>query len=202
MEVERDRGAAQGTVETEPGWRSRQARAVGAEPEWADWRRSAGGGRSFPLLGIFLVLIGVALVIQQFQPAISLTSLVVLALGVAFGAVWLLGGVRGAFVPAAFLLALALARLVVELRLVNGEGWTALFLGFGLLAIWGVGRWQRAKRGWALWLGVILVLIGLAQISLRAAGFRELGLIWPALIIVIGGTLLVRSRMSAVRPPA
>lgn len=175
---------------------------MGAEPEWADWRRSPEGGRSFPLLGIFLVLIGVALLIQHFQPAISLTSLVVLALGLALGAVWLLGGVRGAFVPAAFLLALALARLVVELRLVNGEGWTALFLGFGLLAIWGVSRWQRAKRSWALWLGLILVLIGLAQISLRAAGFRELGLIWPALIILIGGALLLRSRMSGVRPPA
>ncbi|MBA3308261.1 MAG: hypothetical protein H0T04_06205 [Chloroflexi bacterium] len=200
--MDRDRGAAQGTVETEPGWRSRQARAVGAEPGWADWRRSAGGGRSFPLLGIFLVLIGVALLIQQFQPGISLTSLLVLALGLALGAVWLLGGVRGAFVPAAFLLALALARLVVELRLVSGEGWTALFLGLGLLAIWGVGRWQRARRPWALWLGVIVVLIGLAQISLQAAGFRELGLIWPALIILIGGTLLVRSRMSGVRTPA
>ncbi len=175
---------------------------MGGEPEWADWRRSPGGGRSLPLLGIFLVVIGLALLIQQFQLGISLTSLVVLALGIAFGAVWLLGGVRGAFVPAAFLVALALARLVVELRVVSGEGWTALFVGFGLLAIWGVGRWQRAKREWALWLGVILVLIGLAQVSLRAAGFREFGLIWPALIILIGGALLLRSRLSGARPPA
>ncbi len=200
--MEPEEGVARGTIETEPGLRSRTARVGGPEPEWADWRASAGTFRAFPVLGIGLVLIGVALLIQQFQPTISLTSLLVLALGIAFGAVWLLGGVRGAFVPAAFLLALALARLVVELGVVRGEGWTAMFLGFGLLAISAVGRWQRAKRDWALWLGVILVLIGLAQISLRAVGFRELGLIWPALIILVGGVLLLRSRMRGADPPA
>jgi hypothetical protein len=109
---------------------------------------------------------------------------------------------RGAFVPAALLLALALARLVVELGIVAGDGWTALFLGLGLGAIWAVGRWQRAKREWALWLGVILVSIGLAQIALREVGFQDFGLLWPALIIVIGGALLLRSRMSGARPPA
>lgn len=203
-----------GTIETEPGWRSRQARAVGDEPEWATWRwfgggerstsggerSGSGGGRSFSLLGVFLVLVGVGLLIQLVQPAISLTSLILLALGVAFGAVWLIGGVRGAFVPAAFLVALALARLVVELGLATGDGWTALFLGIGLSAVWAVGRWQGARRDWALWLGMILVLIGLAQISLRVAGSQEFGLLWPALIILIGGALLLRSRASGALP--
>lgn len=197
---------ARGTIETEPGWRSRQARAVGSEPEWAAWRWFGGGGESgggrgsFSLLGVFLVLIGVGLVIQLVQPAISLTSLILLALGVAFGAVWLIGGVRGAFVPAAFLMALASARLVVELGMVTGDGWTALFLGLGLLTVWAVGRGQGARRDWALWLGLILLLIGLAQISLRVAGLQEFGLLWPALIILIGGALLLRSRASGVRP--
>ncbi len=195
-----DKGTARGTIETEPGGRSRHARAVGSGPEWAAWRWSGGGGRSFSLLGISLVLIGIALLIRFVQPAISLTSLLLLALGVGFGAVWLIGGVRAAFVPAALFLALALARLVVELDIVTGDGWTALFLGLALVATWGVGRWQRAKREWALWLGVILSLIGLAQISLRVAGFRDFGLLWPALIILIGGALLVRDRMRGALP--
>jgi len=190
-------GTARGTVETEPGWRSRQARVVGGEPEWGKWGWSRGGGRSFSLLGVLLVLLGIGLLIRFVQPAISLTSLTLLVLGIASGAVWLLGGVRGAFVPAALLLSLALARLVVELGVVSGGGWTALFLGLGLASIWAVGRWQRTKREWALWLGLILVLIGLAQLAVGAVGFQDLGLLWPALIIVIGGALLLRSRFSA-----
>jgi len=193
-------GTAQGTVETEPGWRSRQARVVGGQPEGTAWGWFGGGGRSFSVLGVLLVLLGIGLLIRFVQPAISLTSLILLALGIASGAVWLLGGVRGAFVPAALLLALALARLVVELGIVAGDGWTALFLGLGLLAIWAVGRWQGAKREWALWLGAILFLVALAQMSLRAVGFRDLGLLWPALIILIGGALLVRSRTRGARP--
>ncbi len=175
---------------------------VGGQPEGTAWGWFGGGGRSFSVLGVLLVLLGIGLLIRFVQPAISLTSLILLALGIASGAVWLLGGVRGAFVPAALLLALASARLVVELGIVAGDGWTALFLGLGLGAIWVVGRWQRAKREWALWLGVILVSIGLAQIALREVGFQDFGLLWPALIIVIGGALLLRSRMSAARPPA
>lgn len=192
--MDRDSDTARGTVETEPGWRSRNARAVGREPDWVAWRWFSGGGRSAWLVGVLLVLLGLGLLIQQIQPAVSLSSLLLLALGIALGGVWLVGGVRGAFVPAALLLSLALARLVVELSIVSGGGWTALFLGLGLGAIWAVGRWQRANREWALWLGVILVLIGLAQIAVRAVGFQDLGLLWPALIILVGGALLLRSR--------
>lgn len=185
---------ARGTVETGPGWRSRQARAVGGQPEWAAGRWFGDAGRPAWLLGLFLVLIGLGLLIQRFQPAISLSSLLLLALGLALGSVWLVGGVRGAFIPAALLLALALARLAVELDAVAGDGWTVLFVGVALSAAWLVGRWQGARRDWALWLGAILVLVGLAQVSLRAAGFQDLGLVWPALIIAIGGLLLLRSR--------
>lgn len=192
-------GTARGTVETERGWRSRQARAVGGQPESAAWPGLGGGGRSFSMLGLFLVLIGLGLVVRFVQPAISLTSLVLLALGVAFGAVWLLSGVKAAFIPAALLVALALSRLVVELGVLTSEGLTSLFLGVALVAIWAVGRWQRARRDWALWLGVILVLVGLAQISLSVAGFQDLGLVWPALIILIGGVLLLRSRTGGAR---
>ncbi|MDQ3448916.1 MAG: hypothetical protein M3432_07045 [Chloroflexota bacterium] len=193
-------GPARGTVETGPGWRSRQARAVGGQPEWAAWRWFSGRGRSVAVLGVFVGLVALGLLVQRILPGISLTSLLVLALGVAFGGVWLIGGVRGAFVPAIVLVALALARLVVELGVAAGDGWTGVFVGLGLLAAWMVGHWQGVRREWALWLGLILILIGLAQISLRAVGFRDLGLLWPALIVLIGGALLIRSRSRAVRP--
>lgn len=188
-----------GTVETEPGWRSWRARSVGGAagdgPEWAAWSW-ARGGRPFPWLGVFVVLIGVALLIQQLQPAISLSSLLLVALGAAFGAAWILGRVRGAFVPAAVLVSLAAARLAGELGYLVGNGWTSLFLGIAFGLIWLVGRVQGVRRDWALWVGVILGLIGLVQISGRIPALSDLALLWPLVIIALGGALLLRSRLA------
>ncbi len=187
------RQPATGPVETEPGWRSWGARPVGDPPGWAA-RGWSGGGRQVPWLGVFLVLIGVALFVQAIQPQISFTSMLLVALGIAFGAAWLVGGFRAAFVPAVVLLAIAAARLVGELGYLTGSGWTPLFLGAAFLLAWVVGRVQRVRRDWALWVGAILLLIGLAQVSDRIPGLPNLGLLWPLVIIAVGGLLLVRAR--------
>lgn len=192
------RKTGEGNVETEPGWRSRRARPVGDGPEWAAWTWS-GGNRRFSWLGVFLVLVGGWLLIQAVQPRISLTSLLLVALGVAFGAAWLVGGVRGAFVPAAVLLGLAASRLGGELGALVGDGYTALFLGAALVLAWIVGRAQQVRRDWALWLGAILLLIGFAQASDRIPGLPDLGLLGPAVIILAGGALLLRSRLRSAQ---
>lgn len=187
-------GARQGTVETEPGWRARTARQVGDAPEWAAWSW-AGGARRFSWLGVFLVLVGAWLLIQAVQPRISLTSLLLVALGLAFAAAWFMGGVRGAFVPASVLIALGAARLGSELGWLVGDGYTALALGGALVLAWLVGRAQGVRRDWALWIGVILLAIGFAQASDRIPGIPDLGLVGPAVIIVLGGVLLLRARL-------
>ena len=176
------------------------ARPVGRGPEWAAWGWS-GGGRPFSWLGVLLVLVGAALLVQQFQPAIGFTSLLLLALGLAFGAAWLIGGARWALVPGAVLLALAFARLGGELGYLEGDGWSALLVGVALLAVWVIGMIWGAPRSWALWVGAILALIGLAQVSDRIAGLPELGWLWPAAIIAIGAALLVRARLRVSGPP-
>lgn len=196
---------ATGTVETAPGWRSWRARPVGGSTrggtpqgaEWAAWGWS-GGGRSFPWVGIFVVLLGLALLIQQLRPGISLTSLVLLALGIGFGTAWVVGRLRGAFVPAAVLVALAAARLGGELGYLAGSGWTALFLGVAFGLIWAVGRLQGARRDWSLWVGAVLAVIGLVQASGRIPGLPELGLLWPLVIIAVGGVMLLRARMTGL----
>ena len=166
-------------------------------PEWAAWSWTSGGGRrGVSWLGILLVLLGVALFIKQVNPAISFTSLFLLALGLAFGAAWIVGGWRGATVPAAILLALAAARLGGELQLLTGDGWTPLFLGTGLLIAWAVGLMQGVRREWALWIGLVLALYGLAQVWAFVPGLPNLGWIWPIALIVLGIILLLRRRMA------
>ncbi len=141
-----------------------------------------------------MVLLGVALLIQQLRPGISLTSLVLLALGIGFGAAWVVARVRGAFIPAAVLVALAAARLGGELGYLTGPGWTALFLGVAFGLIWAVGRLQGVRRDWSVWVGGILAVVGLVQVSGRVAGLPDLGLLWTMVIIVVGGVLLLRAR--------
>jgi hypothetical protein len=68
-------------------------------------------------------------------------------------------------------------------------------VGVALLAAWAIGEVRRARRGWALWVGAILALIGLAQVSGSIPGLPDLGWLWPAAIIVIGAALLLRARM-------
>lgn len=189
--------ALSGPVESGSWW-SWTARPVAGEqgPEWSAWTWTSGGRRGVSWLGVLLVLLGVALLIQQVNPAISFTSLFLLALGLAFGAAWIFGGLRGATVPALVLLALALARLVTELGYVTGDGWTPLFLGVALLIAWLAGLIQHARREWALWLGLILGVYGLAQVWSVIPGLPDLSLLWPVALIVLGLVLLLRRRFA------
>ncbi len=150
-------------------------------------------------MGVFLILIGIALLIQRAQPAISFSTLILLALGLAFGAAWLVGRSRGALIPAAVLLGLGGAGLARELEYVSGSGWNELFLGGALLVAWALGYLQHIRREWTLWVGGILVLIGFAQTSDRIAGLPDLEWLWPAAIIVVGVILLARSRTGSPR---
>src|SRR4029077_78740 len=64
-------------------WQTWSAKPVTGEqgPEWTAWHWAASGDgrRGISWLGVLLVLLGVALFIQQVNPAISFTSLFLLA---------------------------------------------------------------------------------------------------------------------------
>lgn len=164
------------------------------EPDWGSWGWT-GGGRRFPLLGVVLVLLGAGLLIRQLDPRIGWSTLVFLALALAFSGAWLLGRSRFAVVPAFFFFALGVPALLQDLGVVVGEGWTTLSLGVALLVAWGFGRLRGRTHGWALWLGGLLTIVGLAQVSYRLAGLPAIGALWPVIIIVAGLLIIFRDRL-------
>jgi hypothetical protein len=173
-------------------------------PEWTVWswaggRRDGRGGVSW--LGVLLVLLGVAFLINQVNREISFTSMFLMALGLAFAAAWIVGGWRSATVPALVLLALGISRLAFDLDLVVGSGWTPLALGIAFLIAWAVSPFQRKRRDWALWVGLILGIYGFAQVSsVLVPGVPDLPWLWPVVLIVIGVLLLFRRRMDERGP--
>ena len=168
----------------------RQERAEWAQPSWTTSR-----GRSFPWLGILLVLVGVGLLIQAAVPTYVTTGTVLLfALGIALVAGWLFGGSWIAAIPGLLLLALGVARLVAELNIYNGPGTTSLSLALAFVLIWVIGLARDRQSRWPLVAAAILGLIGLIQLSGYLSNIPELGVIWPVVIIGVGVVLLVVSR--------
>jgi hypothetical protein len=196
-----DRPTTQGVPDTEyyppdgSDWRARY-RTDQSVPEWRAWTWTSTGRRT-PLLGILLVVVGIGLVLELFIPELSILSLAILAAGAAFGFAWLARGIVGATVPALVLCAWALARLGAELGLLAGEGWTLLFVGLAFLAGWGLGRVQEAPRQWALWVGGVLALIGLADASDALHLGFDLGIVVPLVLIGVGVYLIAGRRLDA-----
>lgn len=176
-------------------WRS--AEQTGG-PEWAAWHW-ASGRRRFPWAGILLVLLGGALLLQQLVPGLQFGTIILLGLGLAFLAAWLAGRSRVAATPGFIFLGLGIGPLLRDLGYIQGGGWTSLILGIALLALWAVGEIMRQRHGWALWVGGILALIGLAQVSDRIPGFPDVAALWPVLLIAIGLVVIFGGRFGQDR---
>jgi hypothetical protein len=154
-------------------------------------------GRSFPWFAILLLVLGAGLLIELLIPDLSFGSLIILAAGVAFGAAWLVGHVVGATMPALVLTAWGLAGIGTDLGILTGDGWTTLLIGLAFLAGWGLGRVQHARREWALILGAILGIIGLADVSDTLGIDLDIVVVIPLAMIGIGVYLILRDRLPA-----
>jgi hypothetical protein len=162
------------------------------------WQWSS-SGRNFPWLGILLVLIGIALLVQYLLPTVSVGTLVLLAIALAFLAGWLFGGSRIAVVPGLLVLALGVAELIEDLAVLGpaGEdvpGLASSALAIAFVVIWLIGQTRGRRSAWPLWGAAIFGLIGFVQLSGRLVGIPELGALWPVLIIVVGIALLLGAR--------
>ncbi len=169
--------------------------------EAAGWQWSS-RGRNFPWLGVLLVLVGIALLVQYLFPTVSVGTLVLLAVALAFLSGWLFGGSWIAMVPGLLVLALGVTELIEDLALfgpagddVPGLASSALAIAF--IVIWLVGQSRGRRSAWPLWGAAIFGLIGFVQLSGRLAGIPELGALWPVLIIVVGIALLLGARRNA-----
>ena len=185
-----------------PGWSD-----PGAGRDSSGWSWDGRGrGRGIPWLGVLLVLVGIALLVQYFVPGLSAGTLVLLAIAVAFLAGWLIGGAWAAMVPALLVLALGVAELIEDLALFGppGEdvpGLASSALAIALVAIWLISAARGRRSMWPLWGAAIFGLIGLAQLSGRLVGIPSLSGLWPVLIILVGVLLLLNARRER-RPPA
>jgi len=142
-------------------------------------------------------VLGGALLLELFIPGLSFASLILLAIGLAFAAAWWLGRIIGATMPALIFTAWGLAEIGTDLDVLSGDGWTSLFLGVALLIGWGLGRYQHARRDWALVVGIVFLAIGLADVSDALALQLDMFVIVPLAMIAIGLFLIARDRMAA-----
>ncbi len=168
------------------------------EPDWtgATWPTSR--GRPFPWLGVLLVLVGIALLVQTVMPPNTLSAGTVLlyALGGALVVGWVFGGSWLAAIPGLLLLALGVARTIGELHIYEGNGTTALSLAIAFVFIWLIGLTRQRKSRWPLVAAAVLAVVGLIQVSGQLANLPELSFIWPVVIIVVGVLLLISGRRS------
>lgn len=171
----------------------------------ADWtgQTSTHRGGNFPWLGILLVLVGIALLIQAALPpdTISAGTVLLFAIGAALIAGWLFGGSWFAAIPGLLLLALGVSALIGELGIYTGvdgkgagPGTTALSLAVAFVLIWVIGLARARRSRWPLVAAAILGLIGIVQISGNLTNIPELSVVWPVVIIVVGVLLLISAR--------
>lgn len=155
-----------------------------------------GQRRGFPWLGLFLIALGAALVVEQADVGVTTGHSLALFAGLVFWAAFVFSWAGWAGVPAAVLTGWGLARSLQDLGYVGGDGWVALLIGAGFLAVYLGGLARRALwHGWTLWVGLALVLLGAAQIALREVpGFPRLdAYVVPLLLVVVGAILVLRA---------
>jgi hypothetical protein len=150
-------------------------------------------GQSFPWFAVLLLVLGIGLLIELLIPDLSFGSLLLLAAGVAFAAGWLYWGVVGATLPALILIAWGLASIGRDFEVLTGDGWNTLLIGIAFLVGWALGPSQRARRDWALIIGLVLGLIGLADVSDTLPFDISIAVVIPLAMIAIGGYMVWKS---------
>jgi hypothetical protein len=157
--------------------------------EWNDIGGPRGSSR-LPWFGIFLVVFGGLLLLKLVFPALAtMGSLLLLAAGIAFLVSWLVNRGVGSLYLGAIITALAMPDLLAAAGIVSGDGVGTVCMGIAFIFIGIVRASSRGGLGWQIGLGVILLLIGMSAMTLP--GFSDL--VWPIVLLVIGGLLLVRA---------
>jgi hypothetical protein len=153
--------------------------------EWGpDDRRRPG----LPWIGIFLLVFGGLLLVQQVYPEFeSLGSVLVLAIGLAFLVKWAIDRGTGSLYAGAIITALAVPGLLNAAG-IQANGLGTFSFGIAFLFIAAVRGASGGGWGWQLWFGGLLALVGGVNISSPAAG----GLVVPVLLVALGAALLLR----------
>jgi hypothetical protein len=130
--------------------------------EWTDTEPR----RGLPWIGIFLVVFGVLLLLEQYFPALETAgSFFFLAIGIAFLVSWAVNRGMPSLYIGSIVTALALPDLIEATGLVSGTGLGTLCLGIAFLFIAAVRIAQGAGFGWQAVVGLVLAAIGGSQLA-------------------------------------
>jgi hypothetical protein len=141
-----------------------------------------------PWIGIFLLVFGVLLLIQQAFPQLKAAgSLVVLAIGLAFLVRWAVERGAGSLYAGAIITALAVPGLLNAAG-VQADGLGTFSFGVAFLFIAAVRAASGGGVGWQLWFGGFLALLGAVSIAGTSLG----PYIVPVVLVAIGATLILR----------
>ncbi len=155
------------------------------------WGRDEDRRPGLPWIGIFLVVFGGLLIVQNALPDYrNLGNTAVLAAGLAFLLVWLVRRGTAALYLGAFLTAASLPGTLRGLGLDIGAGWGTLFFGLALLFIAAVRATRNGGWGWQAIGGAALVLLASSEIAVPDIS----SLVIPALLVVLGLILVLRGR--------
>lgn len=179
-----------------PASGGRMPGAGGARVYHWEWGPDDARRPGLPWVGIFLLVFGGLLLVQQVYPEFkSLGSVLVLAIGLAFLVKWAIDRGSGSLYAGAIISALAAPGLLNAAG-VEANGLGTFSLGLAFLFIAAVRGATGGGSGWQLWFGGLLALVGGVSISSPAAG----GLIVPALLVALGVALLLRGLGRGTRP--
>ena len=157
--------------------------------DWGPGRWGADHERrpGLPWIGIFLLVFGGLLVIQQLSPeARSLGSLFMLAVGIAFLIRWAITRGTGSLYAGAIITALAVPGALTNAGLAR-EGLGTLSLGIAFLFIALIRLTSGGGIGWQAWFGGLLAVIGGVNLVQPQVG----GLIVPLALVALGAALVL-----------
>ncbi|HEV7605377.1 MAG TPA: hypothetical protein VGO15_10450 [Candidatus Limnocylindrales bacterium] len=153
-----------------------------------EWGPDEARRPGLPWIGIFLLVFGGLLLIQQVNPQFrSAGSLVVLAIGIAFLVKWAIDRGTGSLYAGAIITALAIPGLLNAAG-IEANGLSTFSLGIAFLFIAAVRAVSGGGVGWQVWFGGLLALVGGANI----AGASFAGLLLPIILVAIGLILILR----------
>lgn len=155
------------------------------------WEWGPGTDRrpGLPWFGIFLLVFGALLLIEQLVPELQdLGSGLVLAVGLAFIVKWIVDRGVGSLYAGAIITALATPGVLHALG-IRADGLTTLSLGIAFLFLALVRATSGGGIGWQATVGGLLTLLGAINALTPSIG----GLIIPGLLVALGIVLLARN---------
>ncbi len=149
------------------------------------------------LLGIGLIALGIVFLIAQLVGGIG-DALILLLVGGGFIFAYLSRNQYGLLIPGGILVGLGIGTLLERMLSPFAE-FETLGLGLGFLLIYLIDLLRQGHTSWwPLAPGTVLILVGLVEGSPQFQEWLTVG--WPAILILIGLLLLIRT-LSKNRSP-